>query len=146
MILFSEDLLQAGVEGLATKGTVDDLTLRVDKDIVGDAINLIDGHSGTIPAFQVGDLQPRHLQLSDGLDPSRLPLVERNANHLKALGVITVPDSSSKPSVGTCSTISALILPLVAVVPQEQISRAVNMNEYVLCFIVLSHRLLPISG
>ena len=48
---------------LAPKGAVDDLTLRVDEDIVRDAVNLIDGSGGTLPAFQVGNLQPRHLQL-----------------------------------------------------------------------------------
>ena len=72
---------------LAAKTAVDDLTLRIDEDIVGDAVNLVDGGSGTLPAFQVGDLQPRHLQLTDGLDPSRLLIVERHTYDLKALVV-----------------------------------------------------------
>ena len=66
------------MERLATKGAVNDLTLRVDEDIIGDSVNQIDGSSRTFPALQIGYLQPRHLELIDGFDPSLFLLVERH--------------------------------------------------------------------
>ena len=39
--LLFEYLLEAGVQGFATKRTVGDLALRVDKDVIGDGINHI---------------------------------------------------------------------------------------------------------
>ena len=57
--LFSEDLFQTFLQRLTTKGAVGDLSLRVDEDVVGNAVDLVYRRSGAVPAFQVGDLQPR---------------------------------------------------------------------------------------
>lgn len=43
VLFFSYKNLQPSVQRLATKTAVDDLTLRIDEDVVGDDVNLIDG-------------------------------------------------------------------------------------------------------
>ena len=114
-VLFSYKVRQSGMQGLAAKAAVDDFTLRVDKDIVGDAVNLIDGGCGTFPAFQVADLQPRHLQLSDGLDPSSLFLVERDTDDLEALVVEIVVSLDDVRHLSTAGPVNAN-LPLATTV------------------------------
>ena len=76
------------MQHLATKCSVYDLALRVDEDVVRNALNLVDGGGGAFPALQVGNLQPRHFQLLDGLDPCLLLLVEGDADDFEALGVV----------------------------------------------------------
>lgn len=44
------------MQGLAAEGAVDDLALRVNEDIVGDAVNHIGRCGGTLPTLQLGDL------------------------------------------------------------------------------------------
>ena len=78
------------MQRLATKAAADNLTLGVDEDVVGDGVNLICRSCGAFPTLQVGELQPRHVELPDGLYPSFLFLIEGDADHLESLGVVLV--------------------------------------------------------
>ena len=74
--LLAEDFLKTVVQGLATKSAVDYLALGVDENIVGNGIDQIDGSSGAFETLEVGELQPRHLDLFHGFQPGCFLVVE----------------------------------------------------------------------
>ena len=76
--LLSEYFLQTSMQHLTAKGAADNLTLRINEDIVGDRINLIYRSGGTLKTFQIRQLHPGHFDLLDSFYPCFLLLVERD--------------------------------------------------------------------
>ena len=83
-----KDFFQFVLQRLRPKPTSHNLSLRVDQQVVGDAVHAIDLRGYRIPSLQVGEVRPRHLQLGNVLHPRFLLIVEREPHNIKALVVI----------------------------------------------------------
>ena len=102
--LLAEDFFEFILEALGAEAAGYDLTLWINQEVVGDAVNAIGAGGNGAPALEVGQMNPRHLEVGNGLDPRLLLAVEREAYDIEAFGVILLISLNNIGHLGTAGT------------------------------------------
>ena len=102
--LLAEDFFEFILEALGAEAAGYDLTLWINQEVVGDAVNAIGAGGDGAPALEVGEVRPRHLEVGNGLDPGLFLAIEREAYDIEAFGVILLISLNNIGHLGTART------------------------------------------